>query len=202
MTARREYHETASLHVVDGGDLVIKVVRDVTTCFLFGWHLFGKAAHAVKNADDLRRRAQRRLERSLPDAAGRESVIGDDSRLWRHHQRQTRIQNSLAVERAKLSLPDAAYAKSILTADIKRDFLFKRATVLLKEPNHTAKMIVMSVAQDHCVERGWIDPDDCHVIVEDLGRESEVDQHVTLLAIGEGLRVQREAPFGVQDVSW
>src|SRR5262249_49324894 len=59
-----------------------------------------------------------------------------------HHQRQTRIQNSLAVERAKLSLPDAAYAKSILTADIKRDFLFKGATVLLKEPNHTAKMIV------------------------------------------------------------
>lgn len=42
MTARREHHETASLHVVDGGDLVIKVVRDVTTCVLFGWHLFGK----------------------------------------------------------------------------------------------------------------------------------------------------------------
>ena len=42
-------------------------------------------------------------------------------------------------------------------------------------PNHTPKMIVMSVARDHCIERGWIDPYDCHVIVEDLGRESEVD---------------------------
>src|SRR5262249_56468549 len=67
-------------------------------------------------------------------------------------------------------------------------------------PNHTPKMIVMSVARDHCIERGWIDPYNCHVIVEDLRRESEVDYHVTLLAIGEGLRLQGEAPFAVQDV--
>jgi hypothetical protein len=65
--------------------------------------------------------------------------------------------------------------QSILTANVKRDFLFKNATVLLKEPNHTPKMIVMSVAQDHCIEPRWIDPDDRHVIVEDLGCESEVD---------------------------
>lgn len=124
MTARREYYETASLHVVDGGNLVIKVVRDVTTCVLFGWHLFGKAAEAVKDADDFGSRTQRLLERNLPDAAGRESVIGDDSRLWRHHQRQAGIQNSLAVECSKLSLPDAAYAKSILTRQRKTGFPF------------------------------------------------------------------------------
>ena len=189
MAAGGEYHEPASLHVVDGGDLVIKVVRDVNSGVFFRRHVFGETAEAVKDANDLRRRTQRLLERNLPDAAGGEGVIGDDGWLRRPSSVSPGIENSLTVKSAELTLDIAAYAKGILSADIERDLLLQRAAVLLKEPDHASEMIIMPMAQDHCVERGRIDPDDRHVVVEDLGREAEVDEYVTHLATGERLRV-------------
>ena len=181
---------------------MIKVVRDVNACVLFRRHLFGETAEAVKDSNDLRGRKQRLLERNLPDAAGGEGVIGDEGWLWRHHQCQPGIEDSLAVEGTELALNITAYAKGILSADIERDLLLQRAAVLLKEPDHASEMIIMPVAQDHCIERGRIDPNDRYVVVEDLGREAEVDKYVAHLATGEGLRVYRETPFGIQNASW
>ncbi len=81
MAAGSEHDKPTSLHVIHSGNLVIEVVWNVNARILFRRHLFGEATEAVKNADYLRGRTQRFLERNLSDAAGSESMIGDDRRL-------------------------------------------------------------------------------------------------------------------------
>ena len=81
MAAGGEHDEPASLHVVNGGELVIEVVRNVGAGVLFSRHVLRETAESVENSDDFHCGAQRLLERDLPDAAGRECMIGDDRRL-------------------------------------------------------------------------------------------------------------------------
>src|SRR5690242_2462623 len=199
MATGGEHDKPTFFQVIDGRELMIEVVWDVNARILFRRHLFGKASETVEDADNLRGRAQRLLERNLPDAPRGEGVISDHGRLRGHHQRQSGIENGLAIERTELSAEIAAYAKRILAPDIERDARLQRAAVLLEEPDHAAEMIVVSMAEDHRIECGRLDPDDRHVVVEDLGREAEIDQDVALLAAAERLGVKRQPPLGVQN---
>ena len=122
-----QHHQAASLHVVDGGDLVIEVVRDIAAGVLFRRHLVGEAAEAVENADDFRGRAQGRLERDLADAAGGEGVVGDQRRLGGHHRRDPKSRIALRSSAPKLPPGLRRRQKVSSPPDVERDVLFQRS---------------------------------------------------------------------------
>ena len=67
-----------------------------------------------------------------------------------------------------------------------------------QKADHSAKMIVMPVAQHERIEGRGIDLEDRHVVRGAFRRITEMNQHIALLAVAERLRVHRQAPFAIE----
>jgi hypothetical protein len=87
-------------------------------------------------------RSQRRLETGLRDFAGSKGMTGHDGRPFRHHEREVRIHDGLAVERAILAGIGFTYAKAVLSAYEERQAILELALVRREKADQPTEMIV------------------------------------------------------------
>lgn len=70
------------------------------------------------------------------------------------------------------------------------------------EADHAAKVVVVTVAQDQCIETCGIDVKNCHVVQQHFRRVAEIDQDMTGLITTLGFGAHGEPPFTVKRGAW
>ena len=96
---------------------MLKIVGDEATGIFRRRNLLGETSQTVDDPDLLAARSQRRLETRLRYFAGGKGMIGHNGRAFSHHEREVRVHERLAVERAILASIGFARAKTVLSAN-------------------------------------------------------------------------------------
>src|SRR5262249_60735986 len=105
-----------------------------------------KHSNTVEDPNLLAAWSQRLLETGLRDFAGSKGMITHHGWSFSHHEREVRIHDCLAVERAILASIGFAHAKAVLSANEERKAVLEFALVRRDEADQTTEMIVMPVA--------------------------------------------------------
>src|SRR5262249_22038876 len=132
-------------------DLVLKIIGNEAAGIFCRRNLLRETSETVDDPDLLAARSQRRLETCLRDFAGGKSMIGHNGRPFRHHEREVRVYDRLAVERAILASIGFTRAKAVLTSNEKRQAILELALARREKADQPTEMIVMPVAQNQSI---------------------------------------------------
>src|SRR5262245_43576346 len=127
-------------------DLMLKIIGNKTIGIFCRRHLLRETSETIDDPDLLAAWSQRLLETGLRDFAGSKGMIGHHCRPFSHHEREVRVRDCLAVERAILAGIGLADAKTVLSANEERKAVLEFALVRREEADQTTEMIVMHVA--------------------------------------------------------
>src|SRR5689334_25439342 len=87
VAAGSEYDQTLAIDDEVRSDLMFEIIRNKTAGILCRGNPFREASKTVDDPDLLATWNQRRLEPALGDLPGGKSMIGNDGRAFRHHER-------------------------------------------------------------------------------------------------------------------
>src|SRR5881398_2550598 len=90
---------------------MLKIIGNETIGIFCRRDLLREAAETADNSDLLAAWSQRPLKTGLRDFASGKCMISNDGRPFRHHEREVRVYDRLAVERAILAGIGLAHAK-------------------------------------------------------------------------------------------
>ncbi len=102
-------------------------------------------------------------------------MIGHDGRPFRHHEREVRVHDGLAVERAILAGIGFTHAKTVLSPNEERQAILELTLVRREKADQPTEMIVMAVAQNQGIEAGRVDVQHRHIVEQRCGLIAEID---------------------------
>src|SRR5262249_25139642 len=107
-----------------------------------------------------------------------------------------------AVECAELAGRASADAETILAANIEWQFRLQLSLAGFEKSDHAAQVVVVTVAQDQCIETCRVDLKNRQVVTQHFGRVAEIDQNMTVLVPASGFGVHGETPLAVKRAAW